>query len=994
MPSAPNFRAALRAAARFLIPALAASSALTAAAGPLLPCPDGPDPLRFRPAFALGGGACAPADPAAEGPLALSATVDPATGREWVALAWRNGTGELFVAVSANGACAFGPGGGLPATSVEPGPIDGRPAVALRVDDGAVRLGLAWSAGGEVHARLTDVLDGSFGGVATLGPAPSGGGPSLAVSPAPAAPLFAAAWGDAAGGRVLAATSAGARDPASWSAAAELATGLGPDLRAAIAADAAGVGGAAGLSVLVLEEGGGEVSFVRSDDDGASWSMPRRVDDATRGTVSAPAAAAAPDPGAADSAWTLAAWAGTAGSLETVGDAARQAAGVLDQDFDGVAGAGQVVLDSALGSDARPAVAGSTEGLGWFAWESGGEVQVRRLAVDAGRPALAGGCGPFVLSGVDPARGGGRAAEPVAAALGRDLVVAWVDDRGGAPRAWLQRADSTPPPQPVLDAVPTDCGAAPAVDLSWAAPPCDVVSQVMEVGTAPGGTDFTRDAGGGGLLRVEGLQPGTSYWFRLRVTDAAGHEVVSEEVSADLPSCSESLLSASLVAVADSCSFGGAGGDGVLDPGETATLTFRVRNDGTVTAPSVRLRVFSRSPDLLVRTGALILLDIDPGATADADVVVDLSATADCGQDVEALARTDADGAFWADLIDLGPPAGCTACSSAACAISADPSATAPTVICNGDSTTLDAGASGSTDCAGVLLHEWWDGPDLVGTNAVETVSPNSTRSYRLVSRCSTDLDCMAEGSVEITVNPLPNVGFTEDPPPPHCEGETITLTASTSDPAATFSWDTGEDTPDIAVSAGGVYRVTVTDSNGCVRARSWRVDFGPLPLADAGPDPAATACAPVRIGTPPAPLLDYAWEPPDGLDDPSSAQPLAAPAAPTSYTLTVTDPLSGCTATDEVLVDVHPPPPVVTGLRVSRAAGDLAGAWASPAGRPVRLYAETAVELARSANGRSASAQLLCEGSDTCSTPLPPGSLVFLQAVAACEDGLSEGPN
>lgn len=969
-----------------------------AAAGPSLPCPDGPDPLSFRPGFELPGGDCAAADPAGPGPLAVAAVTDPVTGRHWAAVAWRNEAAEVWVAVSADGACSFGPGGGMPATLVAPGPAEGRPAVALRVDDGAVQLAVAWTLGGEVQARLTDTLDGSFGGLATLGPAPGSGRPALAAAPAPAPRRILAAWADSAAGSVFAAATSGGRDPASWSAAEELMSGLGAEARVAASADAAGAGGAAGLSVLALAEGGAEAWLARSDDEGATWSAPRRIDDGSRDGLSAPGLAAAADPGAADSAWTLAAWAGRslagATPLELAADAARHAAGVLDHDFDGVAGAGQSVLATDPAGDLRPVAAAGTEGLAWFAWEEAGEVQARRLAVDASRPALSGGCGPFTVTGLDPPRGGGAAAEPAVAALGRDLLLAWVDDRRGWPRVWIQRADSRPPALPVLTPTPSACGENPSVAVAWGLPACDVVSQVLEVGTAPGGTDFTRDAGLDAAALVEGLLPGTSYWFRLRVTDSAGHEVVSEEVSADVPSCSEALLRTSVAAVADACPFGGAGGDGVLDPGETATLTLRVRNDGTVPALAPRLRLLTRSGELLVRTGGQDLPDLGPGETADAVVEVDLSTTSPCGASVEALARLEAEGTRWAELLDLGPPAGCTPCSTGACSVNADASATAPTEICNGDSATLDAGAGTAGDCAGVLLHEWWDGADLVGTSSTETVSPGSTRSYRLVTCCSTELDCSAEDTVEIFVNPLPGVGFVEDPPPPHCEGETITLRATTGDPAASFAWDGGEDTAAIAVSAGGVYRVTVTDSNGCVRARSWRVDFGPTPLADAGPDPDASACAPVRVGTPAAPLLDYSWDPVDGLSDPLAAQPEAAPAAATTYTLTVTDPLSGCTASDEVFVDVNPPPPVVSGLRVSQAAGRLEARWAAPAGRPVRLYSEEAVELARRANAGSATAVRLCEGSDSCDSAMPGGPLLFLQAVAACEDGLSEGPN
>jgi len=291
-------------------------------------------------------------------------------------------------------------------------------------------------------------------------------------------------------------------------------------------------------------------------------------------------------------------------------------------------------------------------------------------------------------------------------------------------------------------------------------------------------------------------------------------------------------------------------------------------------------------------------------------------------------------------------------------------------------------------------LHEWFNGTNSIGTNVTETVSPNNTTTYRLETRCSTDLDCRGEDTIEIVVNPRPGVSFSEDPPPPHCEGDTVTVTAATGDPDATLSWDTGDSTPEIQVTVGGLYRVTVTDTNGCVRGRTHRVDLGPAPLADAGPAPDGTRCAPVRIGTPGFPLLDYSWDPPTGLDDPTSPQPWASPGAATIYTLTVTDPLSGCEVSDEVSVDVQPPPELVAGLRLAKDPGGLAASWLAPATRPVRLYTETEVTAARQASASSPSASLSCEGSGGCNFAEPAGALIFFQAVSVCEDGLSEGPN
>jgi hypothetical protein len=298
-----------------------------------------------------------------------------------------------------------------------------------------------------------------------------------------------------------------------------------------------------------------------------------------------------------------------------------------------------------------------------------------------------------------------------------------------------------------------------------------------------------------------------------------------------------------------------------------------------------------------------------------------------------------------------------------------------------------------STGCSGTMLYEWWDGTNFLSTAPQFAVTPTRTTTYRLVARCSTDFACNDEDTVDVTVHQLPIIAFTETPPAPHCAGDVVTLTAATPDPAATYTWDSGETTQSIQVTASGLPRVTVRDGFGCSRARTFRVELNELPVADAGPDVAG--CGAVRIGTPAYPLLDYLWTPQGGLSNPRAAQPWAAVLTPTSYTLTVTDPTTGCTAQDDVLVSAVPLPAVVSDLRVSRAGGMLHFTWEpDPASSTRRVYSELDVRVAGAASERSATAVRRCEGLDSCDAALPPEWLVFYQAVGTCLDGSMEGPN
>jgi hypothetical protein len=79
------------------------------------------------------------------------------------------------------------------------------------------------------------------------------------------------------------------------------------------------------------------------------------------------------------------------------------------------------------------------------------------------------------------------------------------------------------------------------------------------------------------------------------------------------------------------------------------------------------------------------------------------------------------------------------------------------------------------------------------------------------------------------------------------------------------------------------------------------------LPTADAGSD-ATIDCnnTSATLGTAAQAGYTYAWTPATGLDDATSAQPTASPATTTTYSLVVTETLTGCeSAPDEVVVTV-----------------------------------------------------------------------------------------
>ena len=76
-------------------------------------------------------------------------------------------------------------------------------------------------------------------------------------------------------------------------------------------------------------------------------------------------------------------------------------------------------------------------------------------------------------------------------------------------------------------------------------------------------------------------------------------------------------------------------------------------------------------------------------------------------------------------------------------------------------------------------------------------------------------------------------------------------------------------------------------------------------PVAAAGDDIALCSGESATLGTPMSGPLRFIWSPSDGLDNPSSARPNANPSATTTYTLRVTDTLTGCFNEDQITVEI-----------------------------------------------------------------------------------------
>lgn len=247
-------------------------------------------------------------------------------------------------------------------------------------------------------------------------------------------------------------------------------------------------------------------------------------------------------------------------------------------------------------------------------------------------------------------------------------------------------------------------------------------------------------------------------------------------------------------------------------------------------------------------------------------------------------------------------------------------------VLCEGDSAaiTFDLNGEGPYN---VVVSDGITQINLddVSDGFVWNVTPALTTTYTLVSvfDITTQCDNTASGSVTVTVNPIVNAG-TANPSQEFCQGETNIInlgdeiqgedagglwSETSSIPSTGGAFNAGAGTFNIGNQAPGTYtfRYTVDGLPPCPDDfETVTVVVNPNPVADAGNQQEITCDQTVATiggpGTSTGPNFSYEWINTTTLDVVGSTATIDL-TLPGTYSLTVTNTLTGCTATDQVTV-------------------------------------------------------------------------------------------
>ncbi|MCP4126351.1 MAG: hypothetical protein GY753_04730, partial [Gammaproteobacteria bacterium] len=226
-----------------------------------------------------------------------------------------------------------------------------------------------------------------------------------------------------------------------------------------------------------------------------------------------------------------------------------------------------------------------------------------------------------------------------------------------------------------------------------------------------------------------------------------------------------------------------------------------------------------------------------------------------------------------------------------------------------------------ATGASANYTYSWLPSTGLSSsTGSSVQVLDNVNRTYTVTATSTIDPSHSCSESIEVS-NPAWSYPVFTAQDGSGCDGDIVNI-GDVTVAGYTYSWEYDDaivstlSDPAIVVGAStaGIYTVTVTDAaTGCFTMNTATVELENV-IADAGPDYTVCSNAYLTLGTadPSGGDWDYLWTPASNWQngtDSSSAQPEVEVFASIDYTVTVTNPATGCEATDimSVTFDANP---------------------------------------------------------------------------------------
>ncbi len=539
---------------------------------------------------------------------------------------------------------------------------------------------------------------------------------------------------------------------------------------------------------------------------------------------------------------------------------------------------------------------------------------------------------------------------------------------------------NNPPPTPVAPAIGTitqpTC-TTPTGDVALSGLPS---SGTWTVTVSPGGATST---GTGTTTTITGLTAGNTYTFTVTVAGCTSSSSTSATINAPpsapsapvvgtitQPTCSVSTGDVALSGLPSSGTWTittSPGGATTTGTGTSTTITglgagtytFTV-NDGSCTsgtsssatinsfpgAPTAPILGTITQPTCAVGTASVVLNGLPSSGTWTVTTTPGGATTTGSGTSTTITGL--APGTTYTFTVDNGTCTSTTSSNAVVNNVPTPPTATAGAPLVLGCSPT--SGPVSVSTTAGATYS--WAGPGIVSGGSTPTATVNAVGTYT-VTVTDPSTSCSSTATVNVTSNTTPPNVTAGSALTLSCAAPSGTISASSTTGGATYSWTgagivSGGTTATPTVNAAGTYTVTVTDpSNGCTATATVTVTNNTT-----APNVAAGTTTPIScttgLGTVSASSTTtgatYSWAGPGVVSGGTTTTPTVNAAG--TYTVTVTDPSNGCTATAIVTATNSPGPTANAGTNVTITQGTSTTLTATGGGTYLWTTGETTATI------------------------------------------------
>lgn len=364
-------------------------------------------------------------------------------------------------------------------------------------------------------------------------------------------------------------------------------------------------------------------------------------------------------------------------------------------------------------------------------------------------------------------------------------------------------------------------------------------------------------------------------------------------------------------------------GPGIVSGGGTqtptvnlpGTYTVTVTNPAAPTCPTTatQLVTFNNTPPNIVMGGPQSITCTVTSLTLSANSTTPGATYSWAGPGIVSGGTTgtptvNVNGTYTVTITD--PANGCTSTGTQVVNLNNTPPALSTgatqTITCLTPTTTLSATATGVTYN--------WSGAGITagGTTANPTVNAAGTYTVTVTDATSGCTSTATQDVISTISTPDASAGT---PQTVTCALTSVTLNGNSTTPGVTYSWSGpggfNSSLQNPTVTSAGTYTVTVTDATGCTNTATQLVNSNTTPPNVVTGSAQTLTCATTSVGlsaNSSTTGATYSWSGPGITSGGTTATPTAGTAG--TYTVTVTDPANGCTATATQLVNSNTTPP------------------------------------------------------------------------------------